>query len=43
MRACAIIIIAVALINACEKPTAKFHPGDKVRIKVTGEEGIVAA
>jgi len=40
MRVLLSIIIAVATMNSCEKPTARFHPGDKVRVKLSGTEGI---
>jgi hypothetical protein len=30
-----------AAFSACEKPTAKFQPGDRVRVKVTQIEGEV--
>ena len=32
-----------ATLSACEKPTAKFRPGDKVRVKLTDTKGVVAA
>lgn len=28
-------------LPACEKPRAKFHPGDKVRVKFTQTDGVV--
>jgi hypothetical protein len=38
-----LVAIAVTMLAACEKPTAKFHPGDHVRVKITDTRGIVAA
>jgi predicted transcriptional regulator len=38
-----ILVMAVcATLAACEKPTAKFHPGDKVKVKITETKGVVA-
>ena len=36
------MIIAIAMFPSCEKPTAKFPPGEKVRVKLTDTMGVIA-
>ena len=44
IRAARLAFSAMLLIalSACEKSTAKFQPGDRVRVKLTEVEGVVA-
>jgi predicted component of type VI protein secretion system len=42
IKSAILAITAVAILSACEKPTAKFHPGDKVKVKLTGTTGVIA-
>jgi hypothetical protein len=44
MRQLILVIAVCSTLAACEKPTAKFHPGDKVFVKLSPDtKGVVAA
>jgi hypothetical protein len=42
IKSAILAITAAAMLSACEKPTAKFHPGDKVKVKLTDTTGVIA-
>jgi hypothetical protein len=40
--AASLAIVSCLVLCACQKSTAKFHPGERVRVRVTQTEGVVA-
>ena len=43
MKSMLLALAACVTLGACEKPTAKFHPGDRVRVKLSDTRGVVKA
>jgi hypothetical protein len=42
MRKLIFSLAVCSALAACEKPTAKFRPGDKVKVKLTDTTGVIA-
>jgi hypothetical protein len=42
IKTTALLILVAGILASCEKRTAKFHPGDRVRVKLTDTKGLVA-
>jgi hypothetical protein len=38
----ALLAVLLVALSGCEEQTAKFQPGDRVRVKLTQVEGVVA-
>jgi hypothetical protein len=42
MKSAILVAVSAAMFPSCEKPTARFHPGEKVRVKLTNTTGVIA-